>query len=140
MNYKSSNIRVSIRSISNSKTIEQRLISQIFDVSLHGAHHGKACLLICKPYKTPNALIRITCSCNEHPLTPHVYIVKLGFTWVYRGIHFFLNFALKHRSWVLVRTASPTIYVLNKNKKNITDFHKKISFFNAFRNCCKLHG
>ena len=30
-------------------------------------------------------------------------IVKLG---VYRGMHFFLIFALKHRSWVLVRTAS----------------------------------
>ena len=24
-----------------------------------------------------------TCPCNEHPLTPHFYIVKLGFTGVY---------------------------------------------------------
>ena len=45
--------------------------------------------------------------------------VKTG---VYRGIHFFLIFALKHRSSVPVRTASvrrfkrvPTIYVLSKN-------------------------
>ena len=27
--------------------------------------------------------IKITCPCNEYPLTPHFYIVKLGFTWVY---------------------------------------------------------
>ena len=31
--------------------------------------------------------IRITCLCNEDPLTPHFYINKTG---VYRGIHFFL--------------------------------------------------
>ena len=45
----------------------------------------------------------ITCPCNVHPLTPHFYMVKLGFTGVYI---FFLIFALKHKSWVLVRTAS----------------------------------
>ena len=47
--------------------------------------------------------IRKTCPCNEHPLTPHFYKGKVGFTGVYI---FFLIFALKHRSWVLVRTAS----------------------------------
>ena len=36
------------------------------------------------------------------PLHPSFYS-KTG---VYRGIHFFPIFALKHRSWVLVRTAS----------------------------------
>ena len=46
---------------------------------------------------------------------------------VYRGLQgfsVFLIFALKHRSWVLVRTASlvPTIYVYNKNENNITIF------------------
>ena len=41
--------------------------------------------------------------CNEHSLTPHFYIIKLGFTGVYI---FFFFFALKHRLWVLVRTAS----------------------------------
>ena len=30
-----------------------------------------------------------TCPCNEHPLTPHFYIVKLEFTRVYT-IFFFL--------------------------------------------------
>ena len=43
-----------------------------------------------------------TCPCNEDPLTPHSYIVKLGFT----GVYIFFIFALKHRLWVLVRTAS----------------------------------
>ena len=28
-------------------------------------------------------VIIITCACNEYPLTPHFYIVKLGFTGVY---------------------------------------------------------
>ena len=47
---------------------------------------------------------------------------------VYRGLHYFLIFALKHILWVLVRTASmrrrtasiltcTTIYVLSKNMK-----------------------
>ena len=39
----------------------------------------------------------------SYPLTPHFYIVKLGF---YRGIHYFLIFALKHRLWVLIRTCT----------------------------------
>ena len=43
--------------------------------------------------------IRVT----KTPLTSHLYIVKLRFT---EGIHYFLIFALKHRLWVRVRTAS----------------------------------
>ena len=34
----------------------------------------------------------------------------------------------------------PTIYVLSKNKKNITIFHLKITIFTAFKNRCILHG
>ena len=34
--------------------------------------------------------ITTTSPCNEDPLTSHFYIVKLGLTGVYRGIHFFL--------------------------------------------------
>ena len=34
--------------------------------------------------------IRITCPCNVYPLTPHFYIVKLGFT----GVHFIFLFLL----------------------------------------------
>ena len=46
--------------------------------------------------------IMLTCPCNAYPRTPHFYIVKLGFTVVY----IFLIFALKHKLWVFVRTAS----------------------------------
>ena len=31
--------------------------------------------------------IRTTCTCNENPLTPHFYIVKLGFTGVFILAH-----------------------------------------------------
>ena len=41
--------------------------------------------------------IMTTRPCGLHPLTPHFYIVKLGFTDVY-----FFIFALKHKLWVLV--------------------------------------
>ena len=50
--------------------------------------------------------IMITSPCNEHPLTPHFYIVKLGFTGVYINI-FIIQFALKRRLWVPVRTVYP---------------------------------
>ena len=47
--------------------------------------------------------IVITFPCNVYPLTPHVYLAKMGYAGVYI---FFLIFAPKHRLWVLVRTAS----------------------------------
>ena len=75
-----------------------------------------------------------TCPCNEHPLAPHFYMVKVGLTGVYM---FYLFFALKHRSWVLIRTASvrwflrvPTIYVLSKINKNITFSSENYHFYN----------
>ena len=49
--------------------------------------------------------IRKTCPCNEYHIIPHFHTVKLGYAGVYI---FFLNFAPKHRLWVLVRTAVPT--------------------------------
>ena len=49
--------------------------------------------------------------CFIPPYTPLLYS-KNG---VYRGIHYYLIFALKHILWVLVRTDS--IYVLSKNIK-----------------------
>ena len=82
--------------------------------------------------------------CNIDPLTPHFYIVK---NWVYRGMHVFLIFALNHRLWALVRTASmrrflrvPTINVLIKNKKNIKIVHLKMNIFTAVKYCCILYG
>ena len=70
-------------------------------------------------------IIMLTCLCNEHPLTPHFYS-EIG---VNRGIHYFLLFALKHRSWVLVRTATTMIYVLIWNKKSITFFSSENHHF-----------
>ena len=74
-------------------------------------------------YGTVLIIIMLTCPCNVDPLTPHFYIVKLGFT---GGIHYFLIFVLKHRLWVLVRTASlrrsnvyPQSMYLAKVRKNI---------------------
>ena len=64
--------------------------------------------LICKLITAGSILVSnnsnegIICPCNVHPLTPHFHIVKLVFT----GVYIFLIFALKHRLWVLVRTAS----------------------------------
>ena len=85
----------------------------------------------------------ITCPCNVDPLTPHFYIVKLGFT----GIYFcFLFFALKHRLWVLVRTALlkrfkrvPPIYDMSKTMEVVKTFQLKIDIFTAVKNRCMLH-
>ena len=70
---------------------------------------------------------------NFDPLKPHFYTVKLGFTGVYI---IFSYFCLKHRMWVLVRTASsrrlervPTIYILSRYMKNIRIFICKFSVF-----------
>ena len=95
-------------------------------------------------------IIMQTYPCNEHPLTPHFYIGKL----VYRGVHYFLIFALKHWLWVLVRTASvskqtdqwggsnvyPRSMFWAKIRKNITFFHLKIIIFTTVNCCSKLHG
>ena len=77
------------------------------------------------------------------PYTPFLY-KKTG---VYQGIHYFLIFALKHRLWVLVRTASarwflrvPTIYVLSKTKKNNTFFLLKTFNFTVMKYCSILPG
>ena len=79
------------------------------------------------------------------PYTPLLYSKTL----VYRCIHFFLIYAIKHRLWVLIRTASmrrrrfkcvPTINVLSKNEENNIIFHLKINIFTAVKYCCILHG
>ena len=83
-------------------------------------------------------IIMKTCPCNVHPFSPHFYIVKLDFT----GVNIFSYFCSKHRLWGLVRIASrvPIIYVLSKNKKNVTFFHLKITIFTAVKYCSILHG
>ena len=52
--------------------------------------------------KAPNIITK-TCLYYFEPLKPHFYIVKLGF----KGIQYFSYICLKHRLWVLVRTAPP---------------------------------
>ena len=86
----------------------------------------------------------LTCPWNVYPLTPHFYIVKVGFTGVYIIVLFF---ALKDRLWVLVRTASlrrlkrvPIIYALSKNMKIIKKNQLKIVIYTAVKNCSVLHG
>ena len=72
--------------------------------------------------------------CFIPPYTPLLYS-KSG---VYRGIHYFLIFALKHILWVLVRTT--TIYVLSKKMKIVQKILIKIVIFTAVKNRCILHG
>ena len=82
---------------------------------------------------TKAIVIMLTCSYNVNPLYKPLLYYKI---WIYRGIHYFLIFDLKHRFWVLVRTASmrrlqrvPTIYVLSKNIR-ILHLRIDIVFFN----------
>ena len=86
---------------------------------------GYAVLFNCTPVdRASDFIITKTSPCNEHPLTPHFYKVKLGFTGVYI---FFLILAPKHRC-------------LSKNKKTIIIFHLKSNIFTAVKYCCILHG
>ena len=76
-------------------------------------------------------IITKTSPCNVDPITPHFYVVKLGFARVYI---FFFTFASKNRLWVLV---SITVNVLSKTKKK---YHLKINIFTAVKYCFILHG
>ena len=118
-------------------TIDTAVLLDVTDVTVTQIHIiGEGSLVVLDKKKEQDRVVTITadgilikvnitktCPCNEDPLTPHFYIVKLGCTGVYI---FFLIFALKHRLWVLIRTASmrrfqcvPTINVLSKIKKKI---------------------
>ena len=52
-----------------------------------------------------NEHIMLTCSYNLAPPPPYTPLLYCK-TGVYRGIYYFLIFALKHRLWVPVRSAS----------------------------------
>ena len=90
----------------------------------------------CQSLFSGKNIITKTCLYNSpppHPLKPHFYKVKLGFTGVYI---IFLISAQKHTLWVLVRTALPrrykrlpTIYVLSRNMKISDFFYLKIFIF-----------
>ena len=62
----------------------------------HSINFNKIC---CK-------LIMRTCPCNEHPLTPHFYIVKLGFTRVYISFLFLAHLSRRLKSELIVYQSS----------------------------------
>ena len=81
--------------------------------------------------------------CLIPPYTPLLYS-KTG---VYRGLHYYLIFALKHILWVLVRATLmrrflcvPSIYVLSKNMKRVKKNKLKIVNFTAVKTRYMLHG
>ena len=63
-----------------------------------------------------DVVIMLACPCNVDPYTPLLYS-KTG---VYRGIHYFLIFALKHILWVLVRTHNICFEQKYENSQNIS--------------------
>ena len=65
---------------------------------------------------------------------PHYTLLLYSKTGVYRGIHYFLIFALKHILWVL------TIYVLSKNMNIVKKVQLNIVIFTSVVNRYVLHG
>ena len=63
---------------------------------------GAAHVININEIPTLHHAIMLTSPCNVDTFTPHFYIVNFGFT----GVYIILLFNLKHRMWVLVRTAS----------------------------------
>ena len=76
-----------------------------------------------------------TSPCHLHPLTPHFYIVKLGFTGVYI---FFLFLFRKIDRWYSLEPPE-AIYVLSENNTNITIINSKIIIFTAVENLSMIH-
>ena len=68
---------------------------------------------------------------NKYPLTPHFYIVKLGFT----GVYIFSYFLLQN-----IDCGYSFEPPHCKNKKNIKTIHLKINIFTALEYFSILHG
>ena len=98
--------------------------TQIFKLILNCSPTHGCCT--CNFCYAPGKHVRVI----HTPLHPTFiyYLSKIG---VYRGIYNFLIFALKHRLWVLVRTASI---------KKSHFFYLKIIIFTAVKNRSILHG
>ena len=77
-----------------------------------------------------------TSSCNVYPLTPHFYLVKLGFTGEYI---IFLFFSLKHIFNEAVLTCPPNI-CFEQKYENSQKSQLKIVIFTAVNNRSILHG
>ena len=86
-------------------------------------------------YKSPLLLGLCFVSSGKHVREMYTPLNLTNKTGVCRGIPTFLIFDLKHRLWVLIRTA-PAINVLSKNIKNMKIFPMKLSFFKAENILC----
>ena len=78
----------------------------------------------------------LTCPCNVHPLTPHYYIVKLGFTGVYIIFIFLLlniDCGYSFESPQSKNKDCGYSLVLSKNMKIIKIFRLKIVIFTAVK-------
>ena len=76
----------------------------------------------------------ITSPCNVYPLTPHFYIVKLGFTGVYI-ISYFCS-----KTYIVGTLTCTNNYVLSKNMKIVKKIEMKNVTVTAVKNRCILHG
>ena len=84
-----------------------------------------------------------TSSCNEHPLTPHFYIVKLRITGVYIFFLFLLQnmdcgYSLEPPQAVLMCTYNQSFE--QKEEKHIKKNHLKMNIFTAVKYYCIFHG
>ena len=75
------------------KILWRNILHAAFKINIR---QNNLCMLLMRSH---HAYMSVQC---RPPYTP-LLCSKIG---VYRGIHYFLIFALKHRLWVLVRTAS----------------------------------
>ena len=72
-----------------------------------------------------------------YPLTPHFYIVQLGF----KGVYFlFLLQNIDCGYSLETPQCVPKINVLSKNKTKYKKNNLKMNIFTAVKYCCILHG
>ena len=88
----------------------------------------------------------LTSPCDVDPLTPHFYIVKLGFTGVYIIFLFLLQnidcgYTLEppHLTEAVLKCTHNPCFE-QKKKKIVNKFQLKIIIFTAMKNRCILHG
>ena len=112
--------------------------SQVYDLGLHCLPITLFGFIRTKSAKNINVLYDITISGLLHrekrvPIKK-TYLLLYSKTRVYRGIHYFLISAQKHRLWVLVRTASTSTHNLcfeRKCEKYQIFFYLKIFIFSV---------
>ena len=102
-----------VRIIQGKRVIGVRVIAVLLYLDIHVMHKQTSYTECSQSFFL---FITKTYLYNFNSLIHHFNIVKLRFTGVY---NIFLISAQKHRLWVLVRTASATIYFLSRNMKNI---------------------